>query len=138
MKIFKRLNSVKAAKLEAGNESDGQVEIRFENLGGGLEATVRPFEISFGTREHTISFGCFSSNSVKFVRKITDEELRKYNEGKELFEAGKLKDTDAKNYPYWQVKQEAYKMFTNELYKAAQDFDNKVASIVAKYGYKKK
>ena len=29
-------------------------------------------------------------------------------------------------------------MFTNEIYKAAQEFDKKIADIAKKYGYKKK
>lgn len=138
MKVLKRINEVKATELKAGSDMNETVEIRFENLGGGIDARTIPFESIFETREHLLSFNCFSSGAVEFTRKITDEEMEKFNEGKELRSAGKLKDADAKKYPYWQIKQEARKMFTNEIYKAAQEFDKKIADIAKKYGYKKK
>ena len=136
MKVLKRINKVKAAELKAGNDLSSAVEIRFENLGGGIDAKTIPFESMFEDNEHLISFNCFSSGTVDFVRKITDEEMEKYNEAKELRSAGKLKDV--KKYPSYQIKQEARKMFTNEIYKAAQEFDKKIADIAKKYGYKKK
>ena len=138
MKVLKRINKVKAAELKAGNDSSSAVEIRFENLGGGIDAQVIAFDDIFENQEHLISFNCFSSGSVEFVRKITDDEMKKYNEVKELRSAGKLKDSDVKKYPSYQIKQEARKMFINEIYKAAQEFDKKIADIAKKHGYKKK
>lgn len=136
MKTFKQF--LKEATIKAGNDSSSAVEIRFENLGGGIDAQVIAFDDIFENQEHLISFNCFSSGSVEFVRKITDDEMKKYNEVKELRSAGKLKDSDVKKYPSYQIKQEARKMFTNEIYKAAQEFDKKIADIAKKYGYKKK
>ena len=134
MKTFKQF--LKEAIIKAGNDSSSTVEIRFENLGGGFDAQTIPFENIFETSEHLISFNCFSSGAVEFVRKITDDEMNKYNEV--LRSAGKLKDSDVKKYPSYQIKQEARKMFTDEIYKAAQEFDKKIADIAKKYGYKKK
>lgn len=136
MKTFKQF--LKEATIKAGNDSSSAVEIRFENLGGGIDAQVIAFDDIFENQEHLISFNCFSSGSVEFVRKITDDEMKKYNEVKELRSAGKLKDSDVKKYPSYQIKQEARKMFTDEIYKAAQEFDKKIADIAKKYGYKKK
>lgn len=136
MKTFKQF--LKEATIKEGNDLSSTVEIRFENLGGGIDAQTIPFENIFEDKEHLISFNCYSRGSVEFIRKITDEEMEKYNEVKELRSVGKLKDSDVKKYPSYQIKQEARKMFTNEIYKAAQEFDKKIADIAKKYGYKKK
>lgn len=45
MKTFKQF--LKEATIKEGNDSSSTVEIRFENLGGGIDAQTIPFESIF-------------------------------------------------------------------------------------------
>ena len=131
-----RKKRIEAAQLE--DKYSDSIVVRFDNLGGGFDVTIRPFDTVFEDRTHTLAINCFSSGSVEFSRKITKEELEKYEEAKRLRSENKLSDSDAKKYPYWQIKQEGKKFMSNEIWKAAKEFDAKIAAIAKKYGYIRK
>ena len=133
MKILKRLNLIKSATIKDSGENSDSVRIYFDNIGGGLEAYVSAFDNTV-TGIHKIQFYGFGTGAVDFIRKITKEELEKFEEGK----SSNLPESEAKKYPYYQVRMEAKDFFNKEIFKAAQEFDKKIEEIAKKYGYTRK
>ena len=130
MKSFKQY--LNEAKID--RESSHSTEIRFDALGSGFHCDIDPFCSDYWddfAKIHTFSIGVFSSGSVEYSRKATENEIEQHQKVLN-------KEIDPKKGPYWLITQEMKKVMNTEILKAVNEFDKKIEAILKKHGFEKR
>lgn len=125
MKVLKRLNAVKASKIERVKIENGSIS--FDSVGGGLSTDFNPYYGKFGGRKgHRIGINCFSSGSVDYIQDISDADLEFYK-----------KATEKEKYDLEDEVIEDNQSLIREINKICDKFDKDMEALLKKYGFKK-
>ena len=129
MKSFKQY--LNEAKID--REYSNGTEIRFDAIGSGFHCAINPFSSDWDdfAKTHRFTIGVFSSGSVEYSRKATENEIEQYQKAID-------KEIDPKKGPYWLITQEMKKVMNTEILKAVNEFDKKIETILKKHGFEKK